>query len=279
MVVFKATDQSHRADQQASSSRTSDSELDLSKEQPITVAEIYQGAFSESCHVPQPEQSEKPLSQPPLLCLGMARTGTASLCAALNILGVNRVHHGLQVPFTRADWDELFREYDVGTDLTSFFAMSLIEAYPDAQVILVERDIERWHKSIGLLFEPWTRWSNRMLMRILGRLAGTKSGIAAYKFTMGWTESAKPSDIMKNARAAYVKHYEDIRAVVPAEQLLEYKLTDGWEPLAAFLGKPAPAPDVRLPHINDAADFIEHRRSYEKYFLKRALKKICRARF
>lgn len=174
-------------------------------------------------------------------------------------------------PFTRRDWDELFREYDVGTDIISFFAMSLIEVYPDARVILVERDIEQWHKSIRLLFQPWTHWSNRMLMRILGRLAGTRTGIATYKFSMGWTESTKPKDIMANARAAYIKRYEDIRATVPPEQLLEYTLADGWEPLAAFLGNTPPAPDVKFPHINDAADFMKHRRFYEKHFVKWAL--------
>ncbi|KAJ4145226.1 hypothetical protein LMH87_004081 [Akanthomyces muscarius] len=288
---------------QTSRESTSDSELAILKKPSIAVAVVGRGGFPKPSHVVLPEKSEKPLSKPPLLCLGMARTGTASLCAALNTLGMDRIHHDFKIvkedwqwelferaadatfpvlktytdqPFTRADWDELFRSYDVGTDIISFFAMSLIDAYPDAQVILVERDIERWHKSVRLLFEPWTHWSNRVLMRILGRLAGTKTGIATYKFSMGWTESTKPKDIMANARAAYVKHYEGIRAAVPPKQLLEYRLADGWEPLAAFLGKPPPAPDVKFPRINDAADFKQHRWFYEKYFLKRALNKICR---
>ncbi|TQV99397.1 hypothetical protein V2A60_004875 [Cordyceps javanica] len=241
----------------------------------------------------------------PLLCLGMARTGTASLGAALNMLGIDRVHHGMTTvredwqweileraadatfsnlpsytgkPFTRADWDELLCHYDAATDIASFYANSLIAAYPDAKVILVERDIDRWHQSIRVLFEPWTHWTIRQFAFICGPMARTKSAITNYKLAMGWTGSAKPKDLLKNSRAAYVKHYEDIRASVPPQQLLEYKLTDGWEPLAAFLGKSAPGPDVKFPHINDAAEFERDKRLHVKYFLKRMARDFCSPR-
>lgn len=300
-MASNTTNQPPKTNQQTPSTTTSESDVELFKDKSVTIVVTSADDIPAPVPVSLPEKPKEALSKPPLLCLGMARTGTASLCAALKHLGVDRVHHGFQVvkkdwqwdlfdraadatfpslkthtgqPFTRADWDQLFRHYDVGTDIISFFALSLIQAYPDAQVILVERDIDRWHKSIRLLFEPWTQWRYRMAMRLIGPLAGTKSGIANYKIAMGWTESAKPGDILPNSRAAYVKHYEDIRAAVPPAQLLEYKLTDGWEPLAKFLGKPAPGPEVKFPHVNDAADFKKHRRVYEKYFVKLALKKI-----
>lgn len=245
-------------------------------------------------------------SSPPILCLGAARTGTASLGAALNELGIERVHHGLKVfkeawqwdffdlaadatfpnlksytgrPFTRADWDYLMRHYDAITDLGSFFAVSLLAAYPDAKVILVERDIERWHKSVSVLFEPWTHRSRRLAMRIIGPLAESKSGLASFKMCMGWTESEKPKALCKNARAAYVRHYETIRATVPKEQLLEYRLTDGWEPLAKFLGKKAPGPGVPFPHVNDAKEFKKVVDNGAKYFLKKATKNFFRPCF
>ncbi|KAJ2965779.1 hypothetical protein NQ176_g10452 [Zarea fungicola] len=90
---------------------------------------------------------------------------------------------------------------------------------------------------------------------------------------------AKPKAIWKNARAAYVKHYETIRATVPKEQLLEYRLTDGWEPLAKFLGKEAPGPEVPFPHVNDAKEFKKVVAKGARYFLKKATKNFFRPCF
>ncbi|KAJ6445153.1 hypothetical protein O9K51_03557 [Purpureocillium lavendulum] len=237
----------------------------------------------------------------PILCLGMARTGTASLAAALRILGVGRVHHGLEVyqkefnyqwkifsraadatfpvlptytgkPFSRAEWDEVFADYDAVTDVASFYAMSLIHAYPDARVILVERDIDRWHESIGQVMKSWENPWARRAARWLGPIAGSDSGRASLKFQLGWTESKHAEDMHKNARAAYTRHYREIRAAVPPEQLLDFQLKDGWEPLCHFLGKDVPA--VPFPHINDAAAYAEFMKTTRDDFFKRLLRNL-----
>lgn len=41
-----------------------------------------------------------------------------------------------------------------------------------------------------------------------------------------------------------------IRGLVPPDRLLEWDISDGWEPLCKFLGKPVP--DVPFPHANAA---------------------------
>lgn len=41
-----------------------------------------------------------------------------------------------------------------------------------------------------------------------------------------------------------------IRGLVPPERLLEWDISDGWEPLCKFLGKPVP--DIPFPHANAA---------------------------
>lgn len=56
-------------------------------------------------------------------------------------------------------------------------------------------------------------------------------------------------------RQAYVDHYANVRAVVPKENLLEFKSEDGWEPLCKFLGKPVP--EGPYPHINDAKALVK----------------------
>ncbi|KAK4089377.1 uncharacterized protein PCL_11798 [Purpureocillium lilacinum] len=241
---------------------------------------------------PQPT----PARPPPVLCLGMARTGTASLAEALRILGVGRVHHGLEIyqkefnyqwriinraadatfpvlptytgkPFTREQWDEVFGDYDAVTDVASFYAMSLIHAYPDARVILVERDIERWHESISQVMKAWEDPWQRRMVRLLGPIAGSDTGKASLKFLMGWTGSKRAEDMRKNARAAYIRHYRDVRAAVPPAQLLNFQFSDGWEPLCKFLGKDVP--DVPFPHVNDAAAYAEFLQTTKIDFLKR----------
>ncbi|KAK3195994.1 hypothetical protein K4F52_000861 [Lecanicillium sp. MT-2017a] len=240
-------------------------------------------------------------SPPPILCLGIARTGSASLAKALNILGIEKVHHGLDMkgeeyeyqwrtldraadcvfpniatytgePFGRADWDECFGGYDAATDMASFFALPLIAAYPDARVILVERDIDHWLPSIELIFAPWQKASVRRVTRWLPRWSETVSGVACGKMFEGWTRCERPEDLMKCARGAYERHYREIRAAVPPGQLLDLRLADGWEPLCRFLGKEVP--EEPFPHVNDAAAYKENYRSEAQRILKHAAKRM-----
>jgi nitrate reductase NapE component len=57
---------------------------------------------------------------------------------------------------------------------------------------------------------------------------------------------------------AMLDHNEHIREIVPKDNLLEWNLADGWEPLCEFLGKPVP--DVPVPYINiGASDAPRHK--------------------
>lgn len=240
-------------------------------------------------------------SSPPILCLGMARTGTASLAESLRFLGVSKVHHGLEIigpefqnhwqildraadasfpilptytgkPFTRAEWDEAFGEYGAVTDIASFYAMSLIHAYPDAQVILVERDIESWTRSTEQVFKPWQSQSQVRMIQWVGSWIGSIEGKVSLKFQLGWTQSKHPKDIYGNARAAYERHYSEIRATVPPGQLLNFQLKDGWEPLCQFLGKDIP--NVPFPRVNEAAAYARHARRTRNDGLRKLAKKV-----
>ena len=58
-------------------------------------------------------------------------------------------------------------------------------------------------------------------------------------------------------RQAYQKHNTYVQSKVPAEDLLVWKVKDGWEPLCKFLN--CPIPDGPIPHDNRTGDtkFIE----------------------
>ncbi|KAI3393408.1 hypothetical protein diail_4303 [Diaporthe ilicicola] len=62
-------------------------------------------------------------------------------------------------------------------------------------------------------------------------------------------------EFLANARSVYTEHYKTIREVTPPERLLNFRLSQGWEPLCEFLGKPVP--DVPFPHSNDTQAYHE----------------------
>ena len=64
-------------------------------------------------------------------------------------------------------------------------------------------------------------------------------------------DEQSPTDLM----AAYERHNDAVRTGVPADRLLEYDVTSGWEPLCDFLG--LPVPDQPIPNVNDREAFRE----------------------
>jgi hypothetical protein len=49
----------------------------------------------------------------------------------------------------------------------------------------------------------------------------------------------------------YQEHIEDVRATVPADKLLIFTVTQGWDPLCKFLK--VPVPQSEFPNVNDRA--------------------------
>ena len=56
-------------------------------------------------------------------------------------------------------------------------------------------------------------------------------------------------------KQGFLDHYAHVKAVVPQENLLEFKSADGWGPLCKFLGKEAP--EEPYPRINDADSTVK----------------------
>src|SRR5688572_24802300 len=103
---------------------------------------------------------------------GFGRTGTMSLKAALEELGFGPCYHMVEVlrrpehnTFWLAaqrgeavDWQALLGEYNAAVDWpASAFYVELMEAYPQAKVILTIRDAERWYNSVENTIFPASR--------------------------------------------------------------------------------------------------------------------------
>ena len=224
----------------------------------------------------------------------MYKIGSASITQALQILGYQGVHHGIQAissplewrlfnkacdsfyptlttytggPFTRADWDTLFGPYEAITDMGSFFAMQLIEAYPDAKVILVERDIDEWYASMEEAIFG-TTWGLRadLVINVLGPLYGLNGGKTIRKIMLGYYGVRDVKEMRRVAKDRYRQHYAQIRSAVPKERLLEFRLEDGWKPLCKFLDKEVP--DVPFPVKNKRGEHVQRVRQKQNMFFR-----------
>ena len=52
---------------------------------------------------------------------------------------------------------------------------------------------------------------------------------------------------------AMARFNEEVKQTVPADRLLVWYVSDGWEPLCDFLNVPVPA--MPFPHLNDTREF------------------------
>ncbi|KAF4958996.1 hypothetical protein FSARC_10865 [Fusarium sarcochroum] len=216
---------------------------------------------------------------PEVISVGLWRMGTASMAAAYNTIGL-RPHHSLDLydnpdewalwekaadatfrgvnpsnaavsTFTRQQWDEIYGQYGAITEHGAAFAEQLIQAYPEAKVVICRRDFDKWWPSFrdGVLY-PVYSYQGTFLMYCVLPILGNRAVMAMRKTLSGFFGGDSLPEIEKNAKTVYEDYFETIRELVPPERRLEYKLGDGWEPLCNFLGKDIP--DVEFPHINEA---------------------------
>ena len=210
------------------------------------------------------------------------RMGTKSMATAYNMLGF-KTHHGLlenvfttpyilleqaaeatfpmpgmknRPPFTRADWDRLWGEYDAVTDLASPFVPALIKAYPEAKVVVVQRDFEAWWPSMWSQVIDFNTW--QPVCTIVGAISwyilGFRGVQSVRRIIFGFFNARSRQELLEvdRARTAYDRYFREIRSLVPPERRLEYKLGDGWEPLCRFLE--VEEPNAPFPRVNDRAE-------------------------
>ena len=199
---------------------------------------------------------------------GLGRTGTTSLKVALEQLGFGPCYHmteAIQHPSHAKVWRKAWRgeavqwptflqKYGSAVDFPACsFYPELMDAYPDAKVILTVRDPERWYDSayqtIYLLLQAMPRW-----MRWLP-WAGD-----IYRMTeeVVWQGSFE-GRFENRARAIHLfeRWNAEVQETVPAERLLVFDVKQGWQPLCAFLG--VPIPPGPFPHKNDRQRMVRAR--------------------
>jgi hypothetical protein len=188
---------------------------------------------------------------------GVGRTGTHSLKVALEQLLGGRCHHMVEIiadPAQAAGWTDAIegREVDWQQVMDGYVAVvdwpgasfwrEISAANPDSLVLLSTRDPESWYRSA----------SNTIFQPMEPRPPGLEEWFGA---TMPKLFGTRFSDDLGNATAmmeAFERHNAEVRAGVPAERLLEWTASDGWEPICARLG--IAVPDEPFPLTNTTSE-------------------------
>lgn len=164
-------------------------------------------------------------------------------------------YDGVGKPFTRNEWDMLLGECQAVCDWPAVaFAKELIEAYPEAKVVLTNRDVDSWHSST--MRTVYWRATDPEL-RFLSRFSWAAS--MYYPMLKKFFDTFFEGDFPNRGKEVFNRHYQQVRELVPKERLLEYKITDGWGPLCEFLGEKPPYGQA-FPNVNDNKDFVSRSR-------------------
>lgn len=195
---------------------------------------------------------------------GFGRTGTKSLKTALEQLGYVKCHHMTEVIPDRgqidswwriaqgaaADWDAVYAGFAAAVDWpTAAYWRELAERYPDAKVVLSVRDPEAWYASVSetiYLVSGAIPWWIRALYRPARRFREMVNRTIWDGVFDGRFEDKE------YALKVYREHIEEVKRTLPADRLLVHEAKEGWEPLCAFLGKPAP--EGPYPRVNEARE-------------------------
>ena len=181
--------------------------------------------------------------------------------------GLKAKQSGQGKKFGKTEFDKLLGNYDSLLDIPAqCFTEELVEAYPDAKVILHTRDIDAWCRSIDDTVGRAIRWHWRWIALWDPEMA--KPWYENLTATMPVWMNMTIDDVnfySPAARESFKKQYELVRRIVPKDRLLEYKVQDGWQPLCDFLD--LPVPDEEFPKSNDSDEFIAaHKAMWWKAF-------------
>lgn len=233
-----------------------------------------------------------------VLCLGLSRTGTVSLRQALVRLGYTDCYHfastlqenpldatlwneaiqakflGIGKPYAKPEWDALLGHCQAVTDTPcTIFYKELLAAYPDAKVILTERDdVHQWHESMMGTLVPYASkiigvtWLDKLkaLFSPLDSTLVRLNKLIVYHtpiFAALWQDYYHGTT---TAKQLYKEYNAEIKRIVPKENLLLFNVKDGWEPLCRFLGVQVPE-GQEFPRRNETSAFVRNNQQFADF--------------
>ncbi len=208
---------------------------------------------------------------------GFGRTGTLSMKYALEILGFDKCYHMMEMTMhpnharywldlaagKDIDWEALFDGYQAAVDWPSAsFWRDQMVAYPDAKVLLTQRNSDKWYQSV-----TDTIWQVSSGNKASADPIAQASAQLAFALIWDPIFDGRVDD-KAHAIACYEAHNQAVIETVPDDKLLVYEPGQGWEPLCGFFG--LPIPDAPYPHMNSTEEFSERWQRIDEEARKKA---------
>lgn len=184
---------------------------------------------------------------------------------ALEQLGFEKCHHMLEVfpsrkqvnlwfdisEGKRPDWQEVFEGFQACVDFpASTVYRELIEAFPDAKVILTVRDASSWYDSAASTIYPASKKIPRWITFFVPHIRKIKK----LSESLIWQKTLQGQFPNRSeAERLFDAHIEEVKRLVSADRLLVMHVKEGWAPLCKFLD--VSIPSIPFPNVNDAAEF------------------------
>ena len=196
---------------------------------------------------------------------GWGRTGTNSAKLALEKLLNGPCYHMFECAKRpdfqkwidayngKPDFDAIFRHPDGGSYVATVdypacgMYKELMEAYPDAKVLLTVRDPEQWYDSVIDTIWSWRCGEQNWSVRIFA------NGRRFQRQARLFHERTMLPKVKRTDREGSIRSFkawvERVKSSVPPERLLVFDVKEGWEPLCKFLD--LPVPEEPFPKVND----------------------------
>ncbi|TLD34263.1 hypothetical protein PspLS_00312 [Pyricularia sp. CBS 133598] len=213
-----------------------------------------------------------------VLVTATSRTGTFSLYQALNMLGYRTYHAyemcksgehhidcynealkakylGIGKPYGKAEFDKWLGDYDAIVEIAAFFVEELTEFYPEATIIHVERDTDKWYTSVvntvGQMINDCAVFPLHQVRLVDPFINSFCKHHMIFDQVIHWSKGPKA------CKEYYDETNRRVRQLVPKEKLAVFRLEDGfgWEQICPHLGKPIP--DRPYPIGNAPVQFKE----------------------
>lgn len=169
--------------------------------------------------------------------IGLQRTGTTSLYAALKLLGVNAAPHGIPLFYNLND--PILNKFDAFMDNPiPLIYQGLDRKIPGCRFIVTDREEEDWLRSVEWLF-------NEEMPRMDPKLRAI--GEEIHKQFYGTKDFEK--ELFRQKKRDYYQEVDRYFAN-RTEDVLKVDFTKGadWQPICQFLSRPIPRKD--FPWLN-----------------------------
>ncbi len=194
---------------------------------------------------------------------GFGRTATMSLKMALERLNYGPCYHMSELVQKHpdhlaiwssvtneknVDWNRIFANYRSTVDWPSAnYCVELAHFYPEARVILTERDPNEWYTSVMNTIYPKSlafTHSRKMYLQRIG--AWITDNIWEKVFNGRIEDKDYAIDV-------YLRHIATVKKQIPHHRLFILDNEHGWESICDFLQRPIPSSPY--PHINKRQEF------------------------